>query len=264
MPAPDEGPEPSEAALPGTPFADLLTRARRAARTGLGLGAAPLAGAARLISLDALTVSAVAHDGHLELLWSDPPRGLGPDLDDLQYVLGEGPTLEAVHQSHSVLVPDLTSMDPTRWPTFLTAVDGVTDVAVRGVMAAPLELGAATVGVLTGYATTPTPLAPGQLHDFHCLGRVLLLLLLHQTAPATANNHGDVTANNHGDGNGGGIHLYRAEVHQATGFVAHRLGIPLDQALTRLRTHAATHDRPLSDLVHAVLTRRLSPEDLGL
>ncbi|MFE0103320.1 ANTAR domain-containing protein [Streptomyces sp. NPDC059009] len=254
MPAPDEGPEPSEAATPGDPFADLLTRARRAARTGLGLDAAPLAGAARLIGLDALTASAAAHDGHLELLWSDPPQGLGPDLDDLQYVLGEGPTLEAVHQSHSVLVPDLTSTDPTRWPTFLTAVVGGTDVAVRGVVAAPLELGAATVGVLTGYGTTPTPLSGGQLQDFHSLGRVLLLLLLHQTAPPAEHNHGDMVD---------GIRLYRAEVHQATGFVAHLLGIPLDQALTRLRTHAATHDRPLSELVHAVLTRHLSPEDLG-
>ncbi|MET8683580.1 GAF and ANTAR domain-containing protein [Streptomyces sp. NPDC004732] len=225
--------------------ADFLVRVHHAARNGHGPGTAVVPGAARLLGLDALTLNVRAHNGHLELLWCDPDKGLGADLDALQYTLGDGPTLETAQHGHLLHEPDVLATDPGRWPLFLPAT---ARTPLRAVITLPLRLGAALIGVLTGYRTTPGPLTPAQLRDLHRLGRSLLLLLLLLYSDQA--NADEAT----------GLRLYRAEVHQATGFLANELGIPLEEALLRLRAHAAAQDQPLSDLAHALLTRRLPPD----
>ncbi|QEV64817.1 ANTAR domain-containing protein [Streptomyces spectabilis] len=190
----------------------------------------------------------LAHDGHLELLWCDPATGLGPELDNLQYTLGDGPTPEAARQGHPLTELDLSTADPARWPLFLPAA---ASTPVRFLIATPLRLGAATVGVLTGYRTAPGPLARAQLRGLDRLGRALLYLLYTELA-TPADSTGPAT----------GLRLHRAEIHQATGFLANALGIPMGQALLRLRAHAAAHDHSLSDLAHALLARHLPPDAL--
>ncbi|RCH59636.1 ANTAR domain-containing protein [Streptomyces sp. SDr-06] len=222
---------------------DSLARLLRTTHNGHGPATAPAPGAARLLGLDALTLNMRARDGHLELLWCDPDKGLGADLDSLQYALGDGPTLETAQHGHSLHEPDVLATDPARWPLFLPAA---ARTPLRAVTTQPLRLGAALIGVLTGYRTTPGPLTPGQLHDLHHLAHSLLLLLLHSDQADT-----DETT---------GLRLYRADVHQATGFLATELNIPLEEALLRLRAHAAAQNQPMSDVAQAVLTRRLPPD----
>ncbi len=231
--------------MDGTPLPDdgpaaFLARVEWAARDGQGPGDLLAPGAARLLGLDALTLSICAHDGHLELLWGDPESGLGTDLETLQYTLGDGPTLEAARHGRLLHEPDVLVTDPHRWPLFLPAASRT---PLRAVVAQPLRLGAALIGVLAGYRTTPGPLTTAQLRGLHRLGRRLLLLLLHSDQA--------------GADEPTGLRLYRAEVHQATGFLAAELGISLEEALLRLRAHAAAEDQSLSDLAQAVLTRRL-------
>ncbi|WP_271208587.1 GAF domain-containing protein [Streptomyces poonensis] len=217
-----------------------------AARKGDGLRAVP-AGTARRIGLDALTVSAVVCGGLPELVWSDPPEGLGPELEELQFALGDGPTSQVARQGRPLTEPDLAAAEFARWPGFLSAV---AHTPARAVIAVPLQLGAATVGVLAGYRTSPGAPTAALRRDFHRLGRLLLTLLMNSvnTAPAGEN------------GTEADLVLYRAETHQAVGFLSSALGIPLDEALLRLRARAAADDRPLTDLALALLERRLSAE----
>lgn len=223
---------------------EFMARAHRDARSGHAPDTSVPPGTARYLGLDALTLNMLARDGHLEPLWCDPDKGLGLELDDLQYTLGDGPTLEAAQHGRTLAEPDLSAADPARWPLFLPAA---AHTPLCALIATPLRLGAATIGVLTGYRTTPGPLAAAHLHDLHRLGRNLThLLITHLTTPA----------------NDTGLRLHRAEIHQATGFLAAELGIPLGQALLRLRAHAATHNQPLTDLAHALLTHRLPPDTL--
>jgi AmiR/NasT family two-component response regulator len=49
----------------------------------------------------------------------------------------------------------------------------------------------------------------------------------------------------------------RAEVHQATGMIAIQLGSNLADALTVLRARAFASGRPIVELAHDVVTRRL-------
>ena len=46
-------------------------------------------------------------------------------------------------------------------------------------------------------------------------------------------------------------------VHQAVGMVIAQLGVTSDEALARLREHAARLDRPLLEVAESVISRRL-------
>ncbi|MEF3114117.1 ANTAR domain-containing protein [Streptomyces chrestomyceticus] len=222
-------------------LAGLLHDLRQAARTGSDLSAAPAADAARLLHLDALTLALRSRRGALELLWADPADPLGPVLDDLQYTLGEGPTLDAATTAGTVTETDLSAAPADRWPLFTPAA---CDLTARAVIAQPLLLGVATAGVLTGYRTTPGPFPPGQRADFTRFARIALDLLLH-TPPRSLATASD------------GPDLHRAPVHQAAGILSVHLDVSIDEALLRLRAHAWRHDLPLLHVARAVIAGRL-------
>ncbi|MFI0259529.1 ANTAR domain-containing protein [Streptomyces sp. NPDC017056] len=220
---------------------DLLDGLRQAARTGSDLSAAPAADAARLLRLDALTLALRSRRGALELLWADPADPLGPVLDDLQYTLGEGPTLDAATTGGTVTETDLSAAPAGRWPLFTPAA---CDLTARAVIAEPLRLGVATAGILTGYRTTPGPFPTGQRQDFTRFARIALDLLLH-TPPLSLTTGSD------------GPDLHRAPVHQAAGILSVHLDVSIDEALLRLRAHAWRYDLPLLHVARALITGRL-------
>ncbi|MCA1822134.1 MAG: ANTAR domain-containing protein, partial [Pseudonocardia sp.] len=49
----------------------------------------------------------------------------------------------------------------------------------------------------------------------------------------------------------------RAEIYQATGMVLAQLGISVTDALARIRAYAFAEQRPLGDVAHDVVSRRL-------
>jgi hypothetical protein len=53
----------------------------------------------------------------------------------------------------------------------------------------------------------------------------------------------------------------QAEVHQATGFVAVDLGVPLNEALLRIRGYAFANRQTLTDVSRRIIERRLRLED---
>jgi len=66
-------------------------------------------------------------------------------IEELQFTLGEGPCVDAHHQSRVVLEPDLAHPDTPRWLAFTPrAVEG----GVRAVFAFPLGVGSIRLGVL--------------------------------------------------------------------------------------------------------------------
>ncbi|MFD6431516.1 ANTAR domain-containing protein [Streptomyces venezuelae] len=164
-------------------------------------------------------------------------------MEDLQYTLGEGPTLDAGRTGQTVTESDLSTAPATRWPLFTPAA---CDTPARAVIAHPLLLGVVTTGVLTGYRTTPGPLppAPRQHQDITRIARIALDLLLHTPPHALTTGMG-------------GPDLHRAGVHQAVGILSVRLAISIDDTLLRPRAHAWRHDQALPDVARAVITGRL-------
>ncbi|MFF3642847.1 hypothetical protein [Streptomyces sp. NPDC002564] len=224
-----------------------LAGLRQAARTGGDLSVASAADAARLLSLDALTVSLRSEHGVLELLWADYAHALGPALDDLQFTVGEGPTPDAARTRLTVVAGDLTSTPAERWPLFSPAARALPAGAV---IAVPLLLGLATVGVVTGSLAAPAPFPADQRQDLARFSRVALDLVLHTPVRAL-------------DAGNQGRDLHRAAVHQAAGILTVQLGVGvgvevgIDEALVRLRAYAWRADLPLLHVARAVIAGRL-------
>lgn len=180
---------------------------------------------------------------HEPIFATDPPS---EELAELQYTLGEGPSLDVASTDRPVLMSDLTSLDAVRrWPMFAPAA---TELGFRGMFAFPIAAGAARVGVLDVYRFLAGPMTGGQLADALAFADAMFLLALDARGGLVPNV---------GYGENVDLTGRRAEVHQAAGMVSVQLGVHVTEALARLRAHSYLHDQRLGDLAGDVVTRRL-------
>jgi hypothetical protein len=165
--------------------------------------------------------------------------GWAAALEELQYTVGEGPGVEAFESGGPVLVSDL-ALDQDRWP-------GLTDSAlprgVAAIFAFPLQAGAFRLGTLDLYRRRPGELGAAELADAVVLAELATSALLTDGAGRTAAGP-DVTG-------------FYDDVNVATGMLATELRVSLEDALLRLRAHAFSHRRPLTEVARAVVLRRL-------
>jgi hypothetical protein len=144
--------------------------------------------------------------------------GAGAQIDELQYTLGEGPSIDAYRRQRPVLEPDLVHPEATRWVAFTpAAVAG----GARAVFGFPLQVGSARI--------VATALLVGQARA-----------LLGGSEPGLGP---------------GMMHLWPV-VHQAAGMVAVQLGVTADEALVRLRALAFAGDASILDTAEAVVDRQ--------
>ncbi|MFF3490500.1 GAF and ANTAR domain-containing protein [Streptomyces sp. NPDC002795] len=209
-----------------------------ATHSGHGLSALAPASCAHVLGLDSITLCLMNTSG-LELVWYDPSHTAGIAFEDLEFTLGEGPTHDTVRTGEPVLVPDLHTVPEERWPALLPAAR---HSPPRAVHAVPVNLGATRLGALTGHRAAPGPLTRPQMSSLLALAEGTVTIL---TTPEGIH---DMRADQP-------LPLHRAVVHQATGALTVHLGVPLDQALIRLRAYAFTHNRPLHDVAHDVVHR---------
>jgi hypothetical protein len=173
------------------------------------------------------------------------------ELEELQFLLGQGPYMDAVAGHGPVLVADLAAPDAyNRWPVFAPAA---VDRGVKAMFAFPVAAGAALVGVLDMYRHSPGPLGQHELADALIFADAVLLLAL-DSRGGIASDLSDLLDTE--------LSARRAHIHQATGMVAAQLEVSVTDALAALRAYAFTHGRRLGDVSADVLGRRirLSPE----
>jgi hypothetical protein len=168
-------------------------------------------------------------------------------VEDLQHTLGEGPGVVACASGAAVLVPDLA--DPrdaalTRWPTF---TKDALELGVHAAFAFPLLLGASRLGALSLYRDEAGALSPEDVSQGQVTADAVALRLAEP-----GHSHPSGTA-----------HVDPMRVHQAAGMVMVQLGVPIDQALLRLRAAAYADGLTVDELAEAIVQRRrrLSKED---
>lgn len=166
-------------------------------------------------------------------------------IEELQFVLGEGPCIEAFADRRPVLAPDLADGALSRWPVYASAAY---DSGVRAVFAFPLQVGASRLGVLEVLRPEPGRLTAAELGLALTFTEVAVTALLDRQADA-----GPGAA---ADGLDRAMER-RVELFQAQGMVMVQLAVPLADALVRLRAHAYAEDRPLDEVARDVVTRRL-------
>lgn len=190
-----------------------------------------MAGASIMLSSNGLSLCSVS---------SGEVGGL---MEDLQYTLGEGPSLDADRLGRPVLEPDLAEPAAPRWLAF---AGSALDADVRAVFAFPLRSTLTSLGALGLYASRPGPLRDDQHAAALLMAAITARSVLR--APWQWMNLEEIAE---------GGWDFRPVVHQATGMVAAQLGIALDEASVLLRAHAMGIDRPIIDVARDVVVGRL-------
>ena len=188
-------------------------------------------------------VSVMAEDGARGVAAASDPAS--ERIEELQFVLGEGPCMDAFASRRPVLVPDLTDGAANRWPAYTTAAH---DGGVRAVFAFPLQVGAARLGVLDVFRARAGPLTGAELRQAFAFTDLAVRTLLDAQDDAL----GGAAA----DGMDEAIE-HSAELFQAQGMVMVQLGVPLAEALVRIRAYTYAENRRLNDVARDIVARRL-------
>jgi hypothetical protein len=176
-------------------------------------------------------------------------------IEDLQFSLGEGPCVDAVHAGAPVLIGDLLqSSDQSsdqphdlaveRWPAFM---DGAAEAGVRAVFSFPLRIGAIKIGAMDLYRARAGELVRADLRRALVAADTSALEML-ALDPA----HGGTF-----DGDAAARSTYQLQVHQATGMVQTQLAVSTSEAFAVLRARAFAETRPLEAVAMDVVERRL-------
>jgi hypothetical protein len=188
-------------------------------------------------------LSVMAEDGIRGMTTASDPAA--ERMEELQFVLGEGPCIDAFMARRPVLIPDLADRAMNRWPAYTPAAY---DGGVRAVFAFPLQVGAGRLGVLDVFRARPGPLSADELGQALTFAEVAVTTLLDGQADASPG----VAA----DGLAEAIDS-RAELFQAQGMVMVQLGVGLTEAFARIRAHAYAENRPLAEVARDIVARRL-------
>ena len=171
-------------------------------------------------------------------------------IDELQFVLGEGPHWDALHSGQSVFAPDFRGTNRDEWPMLSGAL---AEFAVGALFAFPLRTGAVTIGVVDLYRTDPGPLNTREV--------VGAIDLAREIAPR-AFQFAITLANDEAPPSTGLAVEMRREVHQATGMILVQLDTTATEAFARLRAHAFASGISIHEVAKDVVQRRLNFRDL--
>jgi len=173
---------------------------------------------------------------------SNPTIGV---VEDLQFTLGVGPCIDAFHSGGPVLEPDLRQPAVARWPGFSVPA---LEAGVRAVFGFPVMSATVALGALDVYFDRPGSLSPAQIGDAATLTRIIARTVLEiqaNTAPGAVAGQFEASIE------------HRAVVHQASGMVSAQLGIPVADALARIRAYAYAEDAPINDVARRIVDRDL-------
>jgi hypothetical protein len=170
-------------------------------------------------------------------------------IEDLQFVLGEGPCIDAFYKDRPVIEPDLAAPTTPRWPVFGPAA---VEAGARAVFGFPLRSGTIRLGALGLYRDTPGPISEDQYADALVMAEIAAEAVLTMQTEATT---GAIAPEIEEQGN------LRLVVHQASGMLSVQMGVTVDIALVRLRAYAFANSRLLTAVAEDVVDRSLRFDD---
>lgn len=175
-------------------------------------------------------------------------------LEDAQFTVGEGPGVDAFATGRAVLVADLESPDretPGSWPAFRETAGSL---GVRAVFAFPLHLGAVSLGTLTTYHLAPGALSGPHLARAVRLSDAAVVAVLDMIVGSGPDGSRSPSAEEPD------ADFYRVEIYQAAGILTVQLGVAIEVAMMRLRSHAFASGRPIRDVARDIVRHKLRLE----
>ncbi|MFW5473829.1 hypothetical protein ACOCJ5_11005 [Knoellia sp. CPCC 206450] len=160
-------------------------------------------------------------------------------VQDLELVLGEGPSADAQRRGRTVLVPR-DSHDDDRWIAYASAAE---PMGVAGTLAVTLWSASTCVGTLTFYGHADVEDWQPRHDDAASLAEIASAVLMADVETVRL-----------------GARAPSQSVHVAVGILSTQLAISLDEASALLRAHAFAIGVPLTQLAREVTTGQ---SDLG-
>jgi hypothetical protein len=188
-------------------------------------------------------LSVLARGGTRGIVAASDPRSEA--LEEMQFVLGEGPCIEALARRRPVLVGDVRAVGRTRWPAYAAELLGT---GTGAVFAFPLQIGAAELGVLDVFRNEAGPLSTDRVTYALIFADLAVGMLL----DAQRISPDGVLA----QGLDGAV-ARGAELFQAQGMVMVQLGLGAADALSRIRAYTFAEGRPLQDVARDIVERRI-------
>jgi hypothetical protein len=202
-----------------------------------------------VLPVDGAALAVMTGSGSREMVYATD--SMAQDLDELQFTLGEGPCIDAFRERRPVLTAAMAhEAAQNRWPGF--AREAV-NLGARAAFAFPLQAAGVAFGVLELYRASEGSLTDAELHTALLIVTAADHLVLDELSRSTRSGSGVL-----GPGRSGS----HPEVHQATGMVAVQLGVPMQEALSRLRAAAYSSDQTIDEVSRDVVSRarRFSPD----
>ena len=175
--------------------------------------------------------------------------GVAAYLDDLQYSLGEGPSIDANRVGRAMMEPELGSPNVDRWPAFTPPA---IQAGARAIFAFPIRIGARRIGALTLYRDRPGPLVGEQHKNALVVADIAARTVLSIQAEAPPGSVGVELED------GANFHFI---VHQAAGILSAQLEIGVTEALVRLRSRAFLLGTQIDQVAESVVAGRLRFSD---
>jgi ANTAR domain-containing protein/GAF domain-containing protein len=166
---------------------------------------------------------------------------LAARLEDLQEVVGEGPSKDAF-RDNAVQIADFSAAGDDRWSLMHEHGSGLD---FEGTMiAVPLRPRGEVIGTLTAHRQTGPVVSDTLTVDF--LSVAIGTAVLQDPHLATTEDvHPDPWA-------------ARAQIHQATGMIVSQVGVRVEDALALLRGHAFANNTTLLDVAQQIVERRIN------
>lgn len=161
-------------------------------------------------------------------------------MDELDLELGTGPLSEAIATLAPQLIEDIreSSLNPV-------VGEQLESLGVRAMFALPVTMGAATVGAVGLYRTTPGRLSDEALGVAVRLARAAAVPAVREALRMAGQPNATRTA--------GAAPELRREVHQATGMISAQLDVTTTDAFLMLRAFAVSSERSLSEVAGDVV-----------
>jgi GAF domain-containing protein len=166
----------------------------------------------------------------------------GWTLGHLQARHREGPCVEGLTRGETVLIRDLTAT-ARRWPRF---VEAATRHGYGSAAAVPLQRNGRNLGILALYDRLE-----GLRTDTVALAQAMADLCALSIERHNVRHSHEVLARQLQD-----AQRSRVVIEQAKGVLSERLDVPADEAFERLRGHARSSNRKMTEIANALLSQR--------
>jgi GAF domain-containing protein len=202
--------------------------------------------------LDVLDIAAAGimladGDGQLRAMTSTDEAMRVVELFELQS--DEGPCLDCFHTGQPVVNQDLRIVNG-RWPRFAPVAVSAGFISADAI---PMRLRRQIIGALNLFRSEPGAMSDEDVMVAQALADVATIAILqHRVMVETRELNEHLS----------GALSSRIIIEQAKGMIAQRVGLPVDQAFGRLRTHARNHNLRLSNLAGDIVAGDVDPTSL--